>query len=353
MSPTQSALAKRERVEAALAGAPVDRVPVAAWRHFVPEERAPETLAAAHLRFFQEFDWDWLKVNPRATYYAEAWGNRYDFDDYAGVFPRLVGGPLISPSDLDAVRPVSPTAGVFGEHLELLRLIGRGIGGAHYVQTIFSPLSVLAFLAARPEAHTREQASKAQPAAVRRLIEENPRGVHAALAAIAETLAGYAARCVDAGASGIFFAIVRLARRGVLTRDEHAIFGRPYDLRVLEAVRGAPFNLLHVCGPEAYLDQVADYPVHAINWAAIGQGNPGLAEARAQLDLALVGGIDEAGVLQTGAPEEVVAAARAAIRASGGRRFLLAPGCGAALDVPAASLRALRQSVEGDAASDA
>ena len=36
---------KRERVDAALKGELVDRVPVSAWRHFIPAELSPETLA--------------------------------------------------------------------------------------------------------------------------------------------------------------------------------------------------------------------------------------------------------------------------------------------------------------------
>jgi uroporphyrinogen decarboxylase len=72
-----STLSKRERVDAARRGAPVDRVPAAAWQHFIPEERVAAPLAEAHRRFFDTFDWDWLKVNPRATVYAEAWGNQY------------------------------------------------------------------------------------------------------------------------------------------------------------------------------------------------------------------------------------------------------------------------------------
>ena len=46
--------------------APVDRVPVAAWRHFIPGERSVDALAAASLKHFEDFDWDWLKLNPRA-----------------------------------------------------------------------------------------------------------------------------------------------------------------------------------------------------------------------------------------------------------------------------------------------
>lgn len=349
-------MTKRERIDAALAGREVDRVPVSAWRHFIPEESDPPeepdptSLAEAHLSFFRGFDWDWLKVNPRATYYAEAFGARYDFGDYAGVFPRYASGPLDSSADLAGIRPVSPTGGVFGEQLELLRLIKRGIGDAHFVQTVFSPLSVLGFLGARADGHpSAQQVAAAQPAAVRRLIDEDPAGVHLALSAIAETLAGYASAAIDAGASGLFYAIVRLAREGVLTPDEYATFGRPYDLRVLEAVQGAPFNMLHVCGSRVHFELVSDYPVHAINWAAVGQGNPDVGEALRRTKLALIGGVDETGILRRGSPAEVVAASREAIRATGGRRFLLAPGCGVGLSPSEENLRALRRAVEPEA----
>ncbi len=337
---------KRERVEAALRGEPVDRVPVSAWRHFVPDERSAEGLAAASLAHFREFDWDWLKLNPRATYYAEAWGNRYDFDDYNLVFPRLIGGPLNSPADLDALAPVDPKGGVFGEHLDLVRRVRAGIGEAHFVQTVFSPLSVLAFLLARADQHDANRLIQAQYDGVRRAIAENPQGVHHALDVIADALAAYAAAAVDAGASGIFFAIVKLARQGVLTESEYARFGRPYDLRVLNAVQGAPFNLLHVCGPKVYFDAVMDYSVHAINWATLNQDNPTVGAAQCLTQRALIGGVDELGTLQTGTPDAVIAEAQGAIRATGGRRFLLAPGCGTSMDVPAANLHALRRAAE-------
>jgi uroporphyrinogen decarboxylase len=334
---------KRERVDAALRGEAPDRVPVAAWRHFVPEERAAESLAEASLRFFDEFDWDWLKVNPRATYYAEAWGNRYNYDDYAGVLPQLVDSPLRGPQDLERITPQEGTGGVFGEQLDLLRRIKGGIGGAHFVQTVFSPLSVLAFLTARPGNQTADLGLGSRFEGLQQLIHQHPQEVHGALQAIAETLARYSAASLEAGASGLFYAIVRLAREGVLTPEEYAIFGRPYDLQVLRAVQGAPFNLLHICGPAVYFEQVADYPVHAINWAAVGQRNPTIAEARERTSLALIGGVDEAGAIQHGTPEVVLAEARAAIESSGGRGFLLAPGCGVAMDVRAENLRGLRR----------
>ena len=338
---------KRERVTAALHGDPVDRVPVAAWRHFIPEERSAEILADASLHFFNQFDWDWLKVNPRATCFAEAWGNQYDFDDYTGVLPRLISGPLQSAADLTKIEPVSPTAGVFGEQLDLLKRIKVGIDGAHFVQTVFSPLSVLAFLAAHPGDQMADLGLDSDFGYVRQLLHERPDEAHAALSAIAETLSGYAAASVEAGASGIFYAIVRLAREGVLSEEEYVTFGRPYDLQVLAAVAPAEFNMLHICGPRVYFDKVVDYPVHAINWAAVGQGNPSVAEARARTNQALIGGVDEHGALAHGGEDAVLAEAQGAISITGGRHFLLAPGCGVDMDTPAATLSTLRRSVDG------
>lgn len=71
---------KHERVAAALAGHEIDRPPVGTWRHFVGREANACDLAAAMVEFQRTYDWDWVKVNPRATYFAEAWGNIYDFD---------------------------------------------------------------------------------------------------------------------------------------------------------------------------------------------------------------------------------------------------------------------------------
>jgi uroporphyrinogen decarboxylase len=339
-------LTKRERVQAALRGEPVDRVPVSAWRHFLDAEGAADSLARASLKHLHEFDWDWLKLNPRATYYAEAWGNRYDFNTYDAVLPRLIQGPINSPADLEKIEPVNPTAGVFAEQLEAVRQVRLGIGDIPFVQTVFSPLSVLAFLVARPSQDGIDAAVQAQYDGVRQYIRENPQGAHAALKNIATTLAQYAAAAVDTGASGLFFAIVKLAREGVLTKAEYQEFGVPYDLQVLQAVQDAPFNLVHICGPRVYFELAADYPVHAINWATLHQTNPTVGEAAQLTTKTLIGGVDELGALQTGSPEQVIQEALEAIQATGARRLLLTPGCGTNVDVPSANLHALRRAVE-------
>jgi uroporphyrinogen decarboxylase len=345
-------LSKRERVDAALKGEAVDRVPVSAWQHFLPAERSPDTLAAASLKHFHDFDWDWLKVNPRATYYAEAWGSVYDYDNYTGVLPQLVHSPLQSPANLDEIAEISGTESVFGEQIQLISYIKAGINGRdpknapHFLLTVFSPLSVLYFLVAKPNPNAVDLLPEAQYAELRHYLRENPKGAHAALQNIAASLGKYAAAAVDAGASGLFFAIVRLAREGVLSPSEFEEFGKPYDLQVLKAVEGAPFNLLHICGPKAYFDIAAQYPVHAINWASIGQNNPSLGQAAGSLQKALVGGVDETDTLQRGTPDQVIQQAVASIQATGGRRHLLTPGCATSIDVPAENLHALRRAAD-------
>jgi uroporphyrinogen decarboxylase len=212
------------------------------------------------------------------------------------------------------------------------------------VQTIFSPASVLASLVGRPTDHSQEAVSRDQAGALLRLIRSSPDKVHHALAVIADSLASLAAASVDAGADGIFFAITKHARKGELTVKEFETFGKPYDFKVLAAVRGAKFNILHSCGPEIHWKEIQDYPVHALSWAAVGHGNPSLAEARKSSPLAFIGGIDE-DLLRKGTPAQVREDALKALELGGNKKFLLAPGCSIDPSVPPANIKALRDAV--------
>ena len=334
---------KRERVAAALAGETVDRPPVSAWRHFVGQEANAADLTAATLDFQRTFDWDWVKVNPRATYFAEAWGNTYDFDQYVSVVPRATRVRLESVCDLATIEPVDPAGGAFGEQLDALDRIRRGLDGdAPIIQTVFSPLSVLGWLAGGPAGFEIPGLPASLPL-LRQAVDEVPDLLEAALDAVTSTLTDYVRITRDAGADGVFFAIVRLAREGYLSREEYAHFGRPYDLRVLEAAAGAPLNVLHVCGDRVYFDAVADYPVHAISWNSQAPGNPAFGAATKMTRAAVMGGVDEGTTLPAGTPEDVAQAASAALAETGGRRTLLAPGCSIDHRTPADNLVALRE----------
>ena len=324
---------KRERVMAALAGQPVDRVPASFWGHDFLREWSSQGLADAMLESLRRYDWDYMKVNPRATYYAEAWGCRYRPSGDATRGPETVDFVVRSAGDLEKIRAVDVGGGPFAEQLEALRLIGRALGGeAPFIQTVFSPLSVVGRIA------------NGDREVIGRYMGEAPQALHGALAAVADTLAAYGRACLDAGASGIFFATTEWGTYDNATAEQYQEFGRPYDLRVLEAVQGAEMNVLHVCRPRNMFDLLADYPVHVINWAAGEPGNPSLKEGLARSKLAVMGGVAVTTVAE-GTPDTVRAAVRQALSETGGRRFLLAPGCSIPPDTPEANLLAVRSSL--------
>jgi uroporphyrinogen decarboxylase len=336
-------LDKRQRVEAALAGRPVDRVPVSAWAHLLPDETTGAGLTAATVKWFETYDWDWIKVNPRATVFAEGFGARFDLNTYYGVLPRLTAPTRTF--TLDDLKDGDPGQGAWAEYLDVLGGLKAGLQGAPYIATVFSPLSTLGFVVGRPTATTQQGVADTHANTLLDLIRTSPKTAHQALELITQGLEKLAAATVQAGADGLFFAITKHAREGVLSRDEFATFGRPYDLRVLRAAERARFNLLHLCGAKVFWDEALDYPVHALNWAAVGQNNPSVTEARKATGLALVGGVDEVELIQKGTPDEVDAAARRALVEGGPTKFLLAPGCCVEPDAPSANLKALRRSV--------
>lgn len=327
-------MSKRERVMAAVQGAGVDRPPVSFWGHDFLREWTAEGLAEAMLDSVRTYDYDYLKVNPRATYYAEAWGCRYRPSGNATDGPETESWVLHEPSDLEAVPVIDATSGAFAEQLEALKLIRDGLAGeVPFVQTVFSPLSVVGRMA---EDRTL----------VHRWMSDAPDALHSALAAVTETLAAYSKACLDAGADGIFFPTTEWGSRDVCTADEYATFGRAYDLKVLAAVQDAPFNIFHVCRPNNMLFDLLDYPAPVINWAVHAPGNASFAEAMAKTGKAVMGGANERKTLLEGSPDDVRAEVRAALRETGGRRFLLAPGCSISPETPPENLRAAVEAIK-------
>jgi uroporphyrinogen decarboxylase len=154
----------------------------------------------------------------------------------------------------------------------------------------------------------------------------------------AETLAAYAAACLDAGADGLFYA-TNVARADGLGAAECRRFQRPFDLRVLDAVARAPFNVLHVCGPAVHFDEFADYPVTAFSWA-LAAGNPTLAEGHRRTGRAVMGGLPAKPEIATMSGQALAVRARRAIDEMHGRWLLLGPDCSINPDTPEPLLHA-------------
>ncbi|QBD80050.1 hypothetical protein EPA93_30335 [Ktedonosporobacter rubrisoli] len=326
---------KKERVDAALRGEPVDRVPASMWGHDFEREWSAQGLTEAMVENFTRYDWDYMKVNPRACYHVEGWGAKYRPSGEKYKAPIFVDGPIKGSTDWKRLRPLEPDKGTFGEQLHALQLLNHEIGyDAYFMQTIFCPLGVARYLVG----------NKSEP--VLHTLREERRAMHAALRTITDTMITYAIACLEYGASGIFYATNKWASRDLLTPDQYQEFGEQYDLEFFDAIKSrSKITVLHLCGNHVYFDLLSSYPVQAINWATDQEGNPSLREGLLSSGKAVMGGISEQTTLKSGEPEQVKEEVARAIEQTGGRHLLLAPGCAVPPETPARNLEAIRRAL--------
>ncbi|UCD32600.1 MAG: hypothetical protein JSV38_01485 [Desulfobacterales bacterium] len=322
---------KRTRIKATLKGEPVDRPAVSFWRHFYKEETSAEGLAEAMLGFQNKYDWDFMKVNPRAEYHVEGWGNIYAYSGNDHIKPQLKEGCIKDVNDWKKLDVLPPNQGVLGEHLKALTLISKSLDkDVYFVMTVFTPLSIALRLVN-------------DATVLVRLMKEAPDALHQGLQVITETFADFSRACLDTGASGIFFATTHCATKDLLSYEQYDAFGRTYDLQVLDAVKDAEFNILHVCKSNNMLDHLLDYPVHAVNWDAADKTNPGLCEVLRRTDKTIIGGVDHTQHLLANDPEMILKDAQNAYNETGGKKWMLGGGCTFLPQVSEKNLMALRR----------
>ena len=319
---------KKERMDAVMHGEPADRPPVTAYRHFPGYEEDAKLIAEAMVGFQKKYDWDWVKINPSAVYYYEPWGNVYDYEHYQGTVPTRVDYAVHEPEQLEKIVAHSGLYGSFGTQVHAVRLIREALGPDMPIyQSIFTPMSVLLNLCGgRSPGRYRESPRNLCP--LLPLFAEHRELVHRALKNITETLADYAAECLKAGADGMFFAEMGLAREGYLTLEEWKEFIEPYDRAILDVISPRPCAF-HTCGiygnPERFITY--KYPITALHWAESAPGNPPIAGSQSWLGrVAAMGGVDER-LFGTNAADKIAAMAKASVAANKGRPFILAPEC--------------------------
>lgn len=322
-----------ERIRAAVKGLEVDRLPVSMWRHFFAEETSVESLADAMLNFQSRFDWDFTKVNPRASYHVEDWGVKVKYN--GNVSPSVIETPIKTSSDWLKLKVLDINKGVLREHLKVLEIIGLKLHGeTPFVMTVFNPISIASRLVDSEE--------KFQT-----YIREHTDKLNVALDVITETFARFSKACLDRGAAGTFFATTSWATTDRLTEEEYRKFSRPYDLRLLAAVQKAEFNITHVCRQNNLLKALADYPVHAFSWDPRASGNPSLTEGKSIVNGRLViGGIAQDKSLVESEPTILSAEIRGMQIAMGKKGWILGPGCTFPPDTPEINLRAIREAVK-------
>ena len=328
-----TSMSRRERLEATIAGEPVDRVAVALWRHWPGDDQRAEDLACSTLDFQRVFDFDFIKVTPSSNYCLAGWGAETRWvGNQEGT--REWGSRVIQgPEDWTQLQAQDPYSSLLDEIRQALVIIGGEVGEqVPFIQTIFNPLA------------------QARNLAGERLLfdlRQHPEALKAGLETITETMVRFIEAIQESGIAGIFLALQH-ATYDLLTEAEYQEFGRPYDLRILEATEGLWFNLLHLHGNNVMFDLVADYPVQAINWHD-QETPPSLPEAMTRFSGALVGGLRQWETMLRGTPDWVRAEAQAAIEETGGRRLIVGTGCVTPITAPLGNIRAARESVESKA----
>lgn len=317
MEKSQSRMQAGERVRAALAGAPVDRVPFVFWHHFRPEGSG-ERLAQLTKEFFHDkFDLDIIKIMPDLPYPEPGRG--------------------ITAAELRDLPRLGLETPIFQEQLICIRSLRTQLGPDYpIILTIFSPLTYALRWIGRD-----------------RIVEaarQDPQAFEQGLPIIAENLRGLLAAAIDAGASGIFFSCMGATNQH-LTREEYARLGRPYDLQALAGTSKGWLNIVHVHadpdqeGDEIYFEDFLAYPVQVMSWSDRLTG-PDLREALSLTDKCLMGGLAERGPLTHGTEIEIKNEILGAVAQTRGRRLILANGCSIPDDNPENWLHAARRLVE-------
>jgi uroporphyrinogen decarboxylase len=303
-----------ERIDAAIAGGRVDRVPWALWRHFPRVDLNPRRLAEATVRFCRTFEFDLVKITPAGGYMAEAWGARLEpKNDEEGVREYL-SRPVHSPEDWRKIRPVES---VLEREVRCVRWARRlAPRSVPILQTIFSPLTVAKNLSGDLwGVHLRRR----------------PRDLAAGLERIAEVTRRFALRCLDAGCDGVFFA-TQLASHDALTESEYRRFGESFDRQVIEAVKG--LVVLHAHGSNIMFDRLSRYPVDVLNWHD-RRTPPSLREGLRRFRGACLGGLES----------RTLRGAGEAVGSTRGRRLILGAGCVIPVRTPSRMISAVRDSL--------
>jgi uroporphyrinogen decarboxylase len=306
----------RERVAAALHLDRADRAPVSAWGHSYEREWSVDELVATTVGIARRCEVDFVKLQVRATCFAETFGAAWRFSGSAALPPVMehAGG-----KDVESWRRIAasePDRRALAKQVEVMAAVTRELGPeTPCLQTVFSPGMIAWYLTGN------------DLDVFRSLLRAEPDLMAAGLARIGETMAWFARESIAAGASGLFYAINPLADTTTMAPDEYRRILLPFDRTALAGAADAWFNMLHLCGANVSTSLVDALRPDCVNWSIHDPGNPTLAEMRDRHHVAVAGGLHRDKPIRTDTVDEVRREAAEAIRQTSGRGHLLTPGC--------------------------
>lgn len=323
-------VSKRERLEAAIAQEVADRPPVALWRHFPVDDQTATGLAHSTAQFQSQYDFDFVKVTPSSSYCLLDWGVEDEWTGHTEGTRKYTGRVVDRLKDWQTLDVLDPHKRALATQLEALRRLRELLGAdVPIIQTIFSPLSQAKNLAGND--------------LMMQHLHQDPDSVMQGLKIITESTTAFVEAALDAGVDGLFYAIQHASYQ-YFDVDGYERFGRPFDLRILEAAGEGWLNVLHLHGEAIMFELASDYPVQVVNWHD-REVEPSLFNGRAKISGAVCGGVGR-NTLELGTPDEVQAEALESLGALEGRGFVLGTGCVTSTIAPRTNIEALRNTVD-------
>jgi len=316
-------LSKIEILKALQNGETLEPTPFAVWRHFPVDDLYADKLAEKQLEYLEKFDSVVMKVSPNGRYCVVDWGCEIAFDENKMSGSAYCTNYRIKTiDDWSTLEELDVNQGMFGEQLQALKLINKGMKiQTPFVETIFNPLMVAAKMV-----ETRELFMQS--------LRENPKGFHEGMKTITKVMTEFSEISIENGAAGIFLA-TQEATSDLLTEEEYIEFSMNYDLDLLKGIeKKAEFNIVHIHGDNIMFDLIAkNYPVQALNWHDQLTA-PTIGEAFKKFKGILMGGIEEKEFLLNVPDEELLAKIQEVIDSVNGQRVIIAPGCVIPINVP-------------------
>ncbi len=288
---------KRERFYGAVEGSDIDRVPVAVWMHFAAPYLSGEESAKRHCQFIRYYNWDLAKA----------------VSDYRFPLPEGMTG-IRSVEDFARIKKPSMSHPTYAEQIRLLNGMRRDLGEDWpVIDTTFDPI---------------QQVLRHGGFSAMQLIFDHPGKAKPMIEAAAETVIAYARELEKNGVDGVFYstraAVTPEGRQGY-SQEAFEELLRPYDIAILEEMKGM-VRMLHTCKSHLDLNRIESYPHEVLSWSDLDPTCPSMPEVRAMTAKCLMGGINQAGVIEQNV-DEIRRDADNAIRVNKGKNFILSPGC--------------------------
>lgn len=314
---------KRERVIEAIRLGNPDGIPSGFSLHFPANETSGQAAVDAHLRFFEATDTDIIKIMNENL--LRQYDMVYTPTEYAKAVERLTSDRSL----IDA-------------QVELTKAILAGADDTAFSQGTLHGLVASAI-------HVVGHMGEHYPwLAERQLLTDFCRWDEPAMAESFERICDYQCEMArayvqDAKVDSVYYAALGGETRW-FTDDEFARLVKPYDLRIMQAIKDAGgYCFLHICKDHIGMGRYRDYAAlsDAINWGVYEVPFP-MADAKELWpDTCLQAGLaNRTGAIASGDPEQARAAVREVVERFGRRGLILGADCTLATDQDLSVVRA-------------